>query len=144
MEVEICYQTRYIRGMETQRELLRGSTPTLVLAVLRDGPLHGYGIAREIEERSRHSLQCREGTLYPVLHTLEEDGLIAGEWLVNGERARKVYTLTPAGVAAYDERARTWGEFVEAVQSVLGGTRDAGTAEPVRARAPALAPEPTG
>ena len=53
--------------MDAERELLKGTTPTLVLAVLRDGPLHGYGIAREIERRSEQALKCREGTLYPAL-----------------------------------------------------------------------------
>jgi PadR family transcriptional regulator PadR len=132
--------------MESQRELLRGSTPTLILAVLRDRPLHGYAIAREIEERSGHSLACREGTLYPILRTLEEEGLLVAEWQVGGERPRKVYTLTPAGRTALEQRARTWGEFVAAVQNVLEGTSDAETPEPERARPGAgafpLRPEP--
>ena len=130
--------------MESQRELLRGSTPTLILAVLRDGPLHGYAIAREIEERSRQSLQCREGTLYPILRTLEEEGLVVAEWQLVGERPRKVYTLTPEGLTALEQRARTWGEFVGAVPNVLGGSSDAETSGPERARPGAipLRPEP--
>jgi PadR family transcriptional regulator, regulatory protein PadR len=120
--------------METQRELLRGSTPTLVLAVLRDGPLHGYGIAREIERRSGKSLQCREGTLYPVLRALEEEGLIAGEWQLTGERGKKVYSLTPEGAGALEQRTQTWTEFVDAVQRVLGGISDDGAADPERRR----------
>jgi PadR family transcriptional regulator PadR len=139
--------------MDAQRELLRGSTPTLILAVLRDGSLHGYGIAREIEARSGHSLQCREGTLYPVLRALEDEGLLAAEWQLAGERPRKVYTLTPAGRAALEQRARTWGEFVEAVQGVLDGSKegghDGGKPESGRGRGVGrpgfpLRPEPTG
>jgi PadR family transcriptional regulator PadR len=133
--------------MDAQRELLRGSTPTLVLAVLRDTPLHGYGIAREIEARSGQSLQCKEGTLYPVLRALEEEALIAGEWQLGGERARKVYTLTPEGLTALAQRTRNWGEFVDAVQRVLGGSSDGGTPDPERARPGAgafpLRPDPT-
>src|SRR5919198_721815 len=82
--------TRTLR-MDTERELLKGNTPTLVLAVLRDGPRHGYAIAREIERRSRDALKCKEGTLYPALHALEQQGLIAGEWREEkGGRQRKV------------------------------------------------------
>src|ERR1043166_3679889 len=57
--------------VNTERELLKGNTPTLVLAVLKDQPLHGYGIAREIERRSDNALKFKEGTLYPALHALE-------------------------------------------------------------------------
>lgn len=108
---------------------MRGSTPTLVLAVLRDLPLHGYGIAREIERRSGQSLTCRQGTLYPVLHALEEEGLISSEWQLVGERQRKIYTLTPAGLGALEQRTRTWSDFVEAVRRVIGGDPDAGIPE---------------
>ena len=66
--------------MSTERELLKGNTPTLVLAVLQAAPLHGYGIAREIERRSGNALKFKEGTLYPALHALEREGLITGAW----------------------------------------------------------------
>src|SRR2546421_9161865 len=97
---------RGVGSMDGERELLKGNTPTLVLAVLRDGPLHGYGIAREIERRSESALQCKEGTLYPALHALERDGLVRGEWRrEEGGRERKVYSLTPPGAVALEERA---------------------------------------
>ena len=117
--------------MEPQRELLKGSTPTLVLAVLRDGPIHGYAIAREIERRSGKALQCKEGTLYPVLHALEQQGLINGEWQTEeGGRPKKVYLLTPAGLTALDERTRTWSEFATAVERVLKGDSEHAAPEP--------------
>src|SRR5215470_11166232 len=84
----------------TERELLKGNTPALVLAVLKDGPRHGYAIAREIERRSGNALKFKEGTLYPALHALEREGAITGQWeKVTGGRERKVYTITPAGLA---------------------------------------------
>src|SRR5437867_2049578 len=110
---------RGIDPMDAERELLKGNTPTLVLAVLRGGPLHGYGIAREIERRSDDALTCREGTLYPALHALEREGLVKGEWRLEGERPRKVYALTSAGLSALEERTRTWERFVTAVQRVI-------------------------
>jgi PadR family transcriptional regulator PadR len=77
--------------MDSERELLKGNTPTLVLAVLNDGPLHGYGIAREIERRSDNALRFKEGTLYPALHALEREGLVESEWQREGTgRERKV------------------------------------------------------
>lgn len=105
-----------------ERELLRGNTPTLVLAVLRDAPLHGYAIAREINRRSGKALQFRQGTLYPALHALERDGLIDGDWEIEGgERPRKVYRITEAGLGELTRRTQAWGQFSEAVNSVIGG-----------------------
>jgi PadR family transcriptional regulator PadR len=132
--------------LDQKRELLKGNTPTLVLAVLRDGPRHGYGIAREIESRGGGMLAFKEGTLYPVLHSLEREGLIAGEWQQEpGGRMRRVYTITPAGLTALDQRARTWQEFAAAVHRVLGGEGDVGT-EGAAARPGGITPglEPAG
>ncbi|MBW3625549.1 MAG: PadR family transcriptional regulator [Armatimonadetes bacterium] len=103
-----------------ERELLKGNTPTLILAVLEEGPLHGYAIAREIERRSDNALTFKEGTLYPALHTLEQQGWVISEWRKTaGERDRKVYTLTPAGRAALEERTRRWDRFAHAVDRIL-------------------------
>ncbi|HTE19340.1 MAG TPA: helix-turn-helix transcriptional regulator [Armatimonadota bacterium] len=116
--------------MDTQRELLKGSTPTLVLAVLRDGPLHGYAIAREIERRSDNALQCKEGTLYPALHALEQQSLVVGEWRKGeGGRERRVYVLTPAGLAELEKRTGAWTEFAAAIHRVIKGDGHGGTDE---------------
>lgn len=136
--------------MDSTRELLKGNTPTLVLAVLKDGPRHGYAIAREIERRSDNALRCKEATLYPALHTLEREGLIAGEWEREpGGRDRKVYGITPAGLAVLERRARTWTDFATAIHRVIGGAHvgsDAIPAERPGVGQPGLAPglEPTG
>ena len=112
--------------MDSERELLKGNTPTLVLAVLQDGPLHGYGIAREIERRSENALKFKEGTLYPALHTLEREGRITGEWRrEEGGRERRVYSITPTGLAALEQRTRTWNTFATAIERVIGGGQDA-------------------
>ena len=104
-----------------ERELLKGNTPTLVLAVLQAGPLHGYGIAREIERRSSHVLKFKEGTLYPALQALERDGLVCGNWEVQSKGpARKVYGLTAAGRKELVRRTRIWSAFTTAVGNVIG------------------------
>jgi len=108
--------------MEEERELLRGNTHTLVMAVLRDGPMHGYAIAREINRRSREALRCKQGTLYPVLYALEEEALIQGVWEhTEGERPRKVYVLTEAGLGELARRIRLWKQFNAAVEGVIAG-----------------------
>lgn len=129
--------------MDLERELLKGNTPTLVLAVLREGPLHGYAIAREIERRSDQALRCKEGTLYPALHALEREGLIAGEWRrEEGGRERKVYVLTPAGHAALAERAQLWTRFSAAIERVIGSETEASPERPGPRLLPGSRPEP--
>jgi PadR family transcriptional regulator PadR len=128
--------------LDTERELLKGNTPTLVLAVLRDGPLHGYAIAREIERRSGDALRCKEGTLYPALQALERDGFIHGEWVnAPGARPKKVYTITPAGLTGLQQRTQTWIRFAMAVQQVIGGGED-GTRSPTPERERSRGPLP--
>lgn len=70
----------------------------LVLGSLANGPKHGYQIALDVEERSSGWFVLQHGTLYPILHRLEEDGWIVGEWSGgDGGRRRKVYGLTEEG-----------------------------------------------
>ena len=111
--------------MDVERELLKGNTPTLILAILRDGPLHGYAIARELERRTEHALKFKDGTLYPTLHSLESDGLVASRWdnPARGQ-ARKVYEITENGLTRLEQRRRSWLNFVNAVDKVIGGAGD--------------------
>jgi transcriptional regulator len=86
---------------------------TLALMVLKTldalGPLHGYGIARRIEQTSGDQLQVRYGTLYPALLKLEQEGLIAAEWgISDNNRRAKYYTLTRAGRKQLGKEAREW------------------------------------
>ena len=107
--------------MNPDHELLKGNTPTLVLAVLKEQQLHGYAIAREIERRSSNVLRCKEGTLYPTLHALERDRLVTGAWEKDDRgRNRKVYTITAAGLTALDHGRQTWTNFASAIEQVLG------------------------
>ena len=102
------------------QDYLKGGLALLILATLRDGPAHGYGLARTIEQRTENALALREGTLYPALHTLERDGLISSAWETpeNG-RERKVYTLTQSGEKKLEEWSHGWQQFVTAVGRVL-------------------------
>jgi len=86
---------------------------TLVLMVLRTldvlGPLHGYGIARRIEETSRQQLSLNYGTLYPALLKLEQEGYVRGEWqLSENNRRARYYTLTKAGRKRLARETAQW------------------------------------
>jgi PadR family transcriptional regulator PadR len=117
--------------MDSDRAFVRGTTPSLVLAVLRDGPMHGYGIAREIERRSGRALRIGEGTLYPVLHSLERSSWIVGEWRrEEGSRDRKTYSLTPSGTDELDRRTSAWSRLATAIDTILVGDSHGRIAEP--------------
>jgi PadR family transcriptional regulator, regulatory protein PadR len=103
------------------RELLKGSTATLVLSVLSRGPAHGYQMVKELERLSKGVLTFKEGTLYPILHNLEGDGLIAATWERGDGRERKVYCLTDSGRTELQRRVTQWEEFRTAVDHVVQG-----------------------
>lgn len=106
---------------DIESDLLRGNTPILILAVLEEGPTHGYGIAKRINAMTGDALTMRQGTLYPVLNGLERDGFVAGQWEhVEGERPRKVYRITEAGTADLARRKAVWTRFVTGVNQILG------------------------
>lgn len=96
------------------------------MAVLEQGPCHGYAIAREIERQSGQLFNLREGKLYPMLRVLEQDGFIEGHWdtQVNGP-ARKVYALTPAGRGELAKSRQAWKSYADGVWNILGGDKDA-------------------
>ncbi len=101
-------------------ELAKGSTELLVLSLLRGRALHGYEIIKEIRARSAGDLRVGEGSLYPLLHRLERDGLVSAAWGGVAGRDRRYYRLTPQGEAALDERHAEWRRHVLAVERVLG------------------------
>lgn len=111
--------------MAKKQDSQKGGTAVWVLAVLADGPQHGYAIAREIEQRSGSALRPGEGTLYPALRALEGDGHIAGEWEIQPSGpARKVYSVTDQGRAELAKQTRAWQEYARAVNGIMGGQPD--------------------
>jgi transcriptional regulator len=96
--------------MSEKAEVWQGTLALMVLKTLETlGPLHGYGVARRIEQTSSDLLSVNYGTLYPALLRLEQEGYIASEWGVseNNRRAR-FYRLTPAGRKRLQQAAREW------------------------------------
>lgn len=99
----------------------RTDLESMILAALVEKPLHGYGIVRAIRTRSEGVLKLGEGQLYPILHRLEEDALVSGDWEIqDGRPPRKVYSLTEAGATQLVERKKEWKLFSSAVGNVLG------------------------
>ena len=107
-------------------DLPKNDIPILILSLLAEGALHGYAIARKIEQHSGDLLRLREGTLYPALRVLEEDGLIEGVWEIQPSGpARKVYSITKEGRAEVTKRAEKWRQYAHFMDTVLGRLGDA-------------------
>lgn len=106
--------------MAVNKELLKGSTGTLVMQLLSRKKMYGYEIIKELEVLSAGLFELREGTLYPILHALEENKLVTSEWVgESGERQRKYYALTKQGRAHLKEKKQEWLEFKSAVDRIV-------------------------
>ena len=102
-------------------DLLRGNTRTLVLSILKDGPAHGYGIATELELRSNQLLEFKQATLYPLLHNMEEEGLIASEWeMIPGGRPKRIYTITEKGTKELKNLVEAFHQFSTTMYRIVG------------------------
>src|SRR5947209_20134825 len=101
---------------------IKGHLDGLLLAVIADGPVHGYAVLERLRTRSGGEFELPEGTVYPALHRLEADGLLASRWTQGSGRRRRQYELTARGRAALGERTRRWRQFAGAVERVLAPT----------------------
>ena len=103
------------------RELKRGSTELLVLALLEERDRHGYEIARLIEGRSAGAISFHVASLYPTLYRMEDRDLIQGRWIEKtGQRRRRYYRITAAGRTVLASQRSTWQAFFEALSRVAG------------------------
>ena len=110
--------------MSTDLEFKRGAIELLILKTLSWGPMHGYAIARWIQEISDDALRVEEGSLYPALHRLENKGAVETRWGVSeNNRQAKFYTLTPAGRRALRAEIESWTHFAAAIAKVIGATQ---------------------
>lgn len=101
-------------------EVLRGTLDLLILKAVSGGPVHGYAIARWIEQATNDLLRIEEGTLYPAVHRLETKEWISAEWGVSDKNRRaKFYALTPKGRAQLRQETVTWTRYAGAVFAAL-------------------------
>ncbi len=101
------------------KELLKGSSEIIIMAVLASKPLYGYEIAKHIATLSDHVLEMGEGTLYPILHRLEQYKLLDSYWQEINGRRRKYYSLTAAGQTKLQEKTAEWRTFTRALTAVI-------------------------
>ncbi len=106
---------------KSTKALSRDHAVAIVLVVLKDGARHGYEIAREVERRTGSTIYFNDGTLYPVLHALEDDGFIESAWDTSSERPRRTYAIKAAGLAELDKKIAEWKRFSSAVNELLSG-----------------------
>ncbi|MBX3419030.1 MAG: helix-turn-helix transcriptional regulator [Pirellulaceae bacterium] len=105
----------------TNPDFLNGVPELAVLRVLFDGPQHGYAIVQSISKRTGGTLQFGEGSIYPILHKLEQQGLLMTRREVAGGRERIVYRLSKRGSKQLEESCHRWQNVVQSVQALIEG-----------------------
>ena len=101
-------------------DVLRGHLDLLLLAIVEDGPYHGYAVIEELRNRTDGAIDLPEGTIYPALHRLERAGLLSSTWTEVGGRRRRTYSVTAKGKTATNEKRQEWNAFAQLVQRVVG------------------------
>jgi transcriptional regulator len=106
--------------MSKPSDLVQGTLDVLLLKLLALEPLHGWAISQRLKQVSRDVLQVSDGSLYPALHKLEQEGWIKADWRVTeNSRRAKFYTLTRLGRAQLDKQAADWERLSGAISHVM-------------------------
>jgi DNA-binding PadR family transcriptional regulator len=106
--------------MTNLQQLRKGSTPLLILSILNEGPQHGYGIMRAMEQRSEGYFSMTAALLYPALHQMELDGLVSAEWQNTiGNRRKKIYSITPKGKEYLMKDNLEWHRFFDYLFGII-------------------------
>ena len=107
--------------MKISRELLKGSTDLLVLSVLENETMYGYQMIKQLKLKSEDVFEFQEGTLYPILHTLEQKNYITSYWNTSGTKKRKYYAISKEGKKHLKDKKEEWDCFINGVNNVVGG-----------------------
>ena len=108
--------------MKIDKSLMTGSTTLLILSLLSGEEMYGYQMITELSRRSDRTFELKEGTLYPILHALEADRLVAvRERAAENGRMRKYYRITKKGLKVLEEKKVEWSTFAEKVNAVVHG-----------------------
>ena len=109
--------------VKKQAEVLQGTLDMLILKTLASGPQHGWGIAQRIQQISDDVLHVGQGSLYPALHRLEQQGWLRASWgLSENNRQAKFYRLTPAGRRQLEHETSNWVQLSVAVTRIMEAT----------------------
>ena len=107
-------------------KVLSGNTGMLILSLLTDGDKYGYQMIEELNKRSNHIFEFKAGTLYPLLHTLEQQGHVeAYDGEPEKNRPRRYYQITPKGRRQLETMQKEWVTVSAAINSILGGMKHA-------------------
>ncbi len=107
--------------MKINKELLKGSTSMLVLNLLEKENMYGYQMIKILKEKSENVFELKEGTLYPILHSLEENNFIISYWDETTGKKRKYYSITKEGMKHLNNQREEWKIFSNGINTVLGG-----------------------
>lgn len=108
--------------MTVDKSLLTGSTTMLILKLLEGTDMYGYQMIEELNRKSNNVFELKAGTLYPLLHSLEQKDMLASyEKTAYQTRIRKYYSITPKGRKHLQEKTNEWQVYTAAVNNVLGG-----------------------
>ena len=105
--------------MAVDKGYMSGSSQMLVLSILNEKPYYGYELIKTLKQRSNDTFDMKEGTLYPILHKLENSGLVSSSNQEVSGRVRTVYVITEKGQKALAKEKQEWTEFSAAVNQVL-------------------------
>lgn len=105
--------------MKISKELVSGSIPIMVLSVIKSEDMYGYKIIKELETRSEYAFSLKEGTLYPILHSFENEGYVESYWETTQGRKRKYYHITRKGLKHLKEKKQEFESFSVSVTKVL-------------------------
>jgi len=112
-----------VSGASMDSELLKGTLSLLILSLLSRKPMYGYEIAATVHRDTGGAFTWREGSLYPNLHKLQADGLIAGQWEEKDTgRKRRYYHITQKGRRVLREKLKSWNELCQGVKRILEPT----------------------
>ena len=106
--------------MKIDKELLKGSTTMLILKLLSQKDMYGYKMIKELEFQSNNIFTLKEGTLYPILHSLEKERLVESYWDDSDSiRKRKFYSITKRGLKVLVEKKNEWNTYAEGINNVF-------------------------
>lgn len=109
--------------MAVDKSLMAGSTTLLILSLLEEQDMYGYQMIEELGRKSNHIFDLKAGTLYPLLHSLEEKKMVSSYENSDNAKVRKYYSLTKKGKQLLKQKKADWSEYTSAVNSILGGAK---------------------
>lgn len=107
--------------MKVDKELIKGTTTMLILDLIKKEDMYGYQMIKNLKLISKNVFELKEGTLYPILHSLESEGLINSYWDESNVKKRKYYSITEKGRKLLKQKREEWKIFSYGINCVLGG-----------------------